>query len=75
MVYMFNTITTPSQKDHTLIILPKLGLCHQSVLVKTMLEAKGGSHHVAKVVACMVGPLSCLVESPIDFFFSWSSVS
>jgi hypothetical protein len=29
IVCMFNTITAPSQKDHTLIILPKLGLCHQ----------------------------------------------
>jgi hypothetical protein len=29
MAYMLNTITTPSQKDHTLIILPKMGLCHQ----------------------------------------------
>jgi hypothetical protein len=29
MVYMFNTITTPSQKDHTFIILPKMGLRYQ----------------------------------------------
>jgi hypothetical protein len=29
MAYMFNTITPPSQKDYTFIILPKLGPCHQ----------------------------------------------
>jgi hypothetical protein len=29
MAYMFNTITTPSQTYYTLIILPKLGPCHQ----------------------------------------------
>jgi hypothetical protein len=43
--------------------------------VKTMLGAKGGAHHVARVVACMVGPLSYLVASLVDIFFSRSSIS
>jgi hypothetical protein len=29
MAYMFNTITSPSQKYYTLTILPKMGLCHK----------------------------------------------
>jgi hypothetical protein len=39
-----------------------------------MLEAKDGPHHMARVVACMVGPLLVLVASPLDSLFSWSSI-
>jgi hypothetical protein len=35
-----------------------------------MLEAKGGPYHMASIWTRVVGPLSCLVASPIDFFFS-----
>jgi hypothetical protein len=39
------------------------------------LEAKGGPHRAARVVSHMVDLLSCLVASPVDFFFSRSSIS
>jgi hypothetical protein len=39
-----------------------------------MLEEKGGSHHAARVVSRVVGPLLVLVASPVDFS-SWSSIS
>jgi hypothetical protein len=43
--------------------------------IKMMHEARFGPHHVARVVAHVVGPLLVLVASLIDFFFSQSSIS
>jgi hypothetical protein len=43
--------------------------------IKTMHEGQYGPHHMARIVAGMVGPLSFLVASPIDFLFSRSSIS
>jgi hypothetical protein len=39
-----------------------------------MLEAKDGPHHMARVVARMVGSLSYLMAFPVDLF-SQSSIS
>jgi hypothetical protein len=43
--------------------------------VQTTHEGQSGPHHGAKVVACVVGPNFRLAASPIDFFFSRSSIS
>jgi hypothetical protein len=40
-----------------------------------MHKAQDGPHHVARVVAYMVGPLLCLIAFPIDLFFSSSCIS
>jgi hypothetical protein len=37
--------------------------------------AQDWAHHTARVVACMVGPLLCLVVFLVEFVFSGSSIS
>jgi hypothetical protein len=49
-------------------------VCRVQDCIETTLEGEDGTHQAACMWACVVLPIFCLMESPIDFFFSRSSI-
>jgi hypothetical protein len=73
-VFLHCPLTKSPEEGVYIIGFRSRRVCRVQDCVEMTLKAKGGCHHMARVVARVVGPLSCLVASPVDFFLSRSSI-